>query len=1759
MFKFSIKNYYLFLLIAVFFSALGTERIHAAGVNINANTAIDVNTGTLNINVNDAGNLNIFGTLTASGSGTPAIGLTGTWTVTGSFVSGSSTVNLTGSNQFLTGTNTFYKLAKTSGSTLTFGSSTTQTIQNDLNLSGISLMSSSSPVQFFLNVDGSATTTLSSLNIKDSNVLGGATLTASSSVDSGNNNGWVINAPVSSGGGSSDDDVPAGGGGGAVPTPTPVPVTDFVAQPTSGTVPLTVSFTDASTGSISNRLWEFGDGQSISTSSGINVSHLYNSTGTFTVSLEVTRSGAKKKVTKSNFISVLAVVVPTPTPIFTPIATPTPVQNTSSITGNVAEADGNSVNGIKVDAFEFETGLFTNSGRTDESGNYSITNLLPGDYAVGIDITEESFRIFKPQFFDNVSIIEAATLVKVNAGSGTASINFVLTKTSFISGKITDKSGAPLKGIIVEILDATTENMINNGFSDENGNYTVQVEPGSYKVAVNTVGTDFWSRFFDDTKISAEAVVINITQGSNVTDINFVLTEGLFISGNVSDNSNNPIPGIFVNVFDLDIDEFIGSIETDTQGNYAVRVPPGKYELFVDVAGRVFSVPEPQAVTVGESNDVSGIDFVLISTSIRGTVSDTAGNPLSDLFVEVVKADTVISVNFSITDGNGNYSIPVPAGSYTVNINVAGTNFKPVTKDVTVIDSDVVLDFVLEQEQTIRGNVTNSVGIGLEGMIVNAFDFNTGFWAGLGITDTDGNYSIPIQPGGYKVEVDTFGTEFKQIFFDNKDWDSANEVLVSKGEDTLSIDFVLSQASFITGIVTDGTNPLSGIFLDVFNFDTGTWVNFTETGDGGTYTVSVREGNYKIEAIGVEQGFSNEFFDDKAIDTADSIVVLEGETKSGVDFVLSSGGSISGVVSFGDQLLDGIEVNAFEFGSDILINGTVTVNGAYMIDGLPEGNYRLWAFDAESNFQSQFYDGVSKKNLAISVTTINGANTPDVNFDLKQGGFVNGKVTDTNDVGQNSITVEAYEAGTGQWINSSDSNVDGNYSIILPSGIYNLRAVDVGGTFTASYFDNATSVIDAEPVTVVDAESTNDINFSLTTGSFIAGEVKDDKNKLLKGIKIDVFDFNTEEWITSTVTRKDGKYRVSVSTGSYLVSVIPDNPRFVSAFYNNVSTWNSASPISVTEVKNAENINFRLLTNGGIITGIVRDDTGTVLSNIIVQTFGFETELWANEDVTNSNGVFSLTVQPGRYRIRALPLDSSSNISSEFFNNKEDLNLADAVTVTAGETLALDDIELSTGNAVSGTVLNSESLPVSGAKVDVFIFDTGSWVISSITDKQGKYTINGLFTGDYKIKVSSPPDINLAGEFFDDSSNWDGAKRVTIDSVDIDGINFTLSPSSLIAGKVVEDETGNPISGIQVDVFEFDTGAWVNNDVTDGFGNYTIHLKPGVYIVRSAASGVNFVDEFFNGVLSLNKAKAVVVSADINAITDFRLSKGATLNGKIVDNNNAGIAGSNVDAFNFDDDSWVNNDLTDSDGAFSVSLPNGRYRLKIKSPIGSDFIDRSLDDIIEVDNNENLVLDDIILLKGRGAFKGTVKSNNGEVLEGVNVIVRESETADVAGSGFTNINGEYNISVSPGNYRVGAFSVDLSEAFINKYFDDVLTWVDAKVVSINSGDVQTIDFKLDSSACISGRVLNSIDLTSLVGFEVNAFQSDTKQWISSDKTDENGNYSICLPNGIYKIWVSNTNSEFKSQFFSNTEDIEKSKDIILSGEDITGIDLKLDK
>ncbi|MCC4769883.1 PKD domain-containing protein [Methanosarcina sp. DH2] len=97
-----------------------------------------------------------------------------------------------------------------------------------------------------------------------------------------------------------------------------MPVASFSASPTSGNAPLSVIFTDSSTGNPTAWKWDFGDGNNSAVQNPV---HAYSTAGNHTVTLTVTNAAGSNTVTKSNYIKVTGTTAQMPVAAFS--ASPT--------------------------------------------------------------------------------------------------------------------------------------------------------------------------------------------------------------------------------------------------------------------------------------------------------------------------------------------------------------------------------------------------------------------------------------------------------------------------------------------------------------------------------------------------------------------------------------------------------------------------------------------------------------------------------------------------------------------------------------------------------------------------------------------------------------------------------------------------------------------------------------------------------------------------------------------------------------------------------------------------------------------------------------------------------------------------------------------------------------------------------------------------------------------------------------------------------------------------------------------------------------------------------------------------------------------------------------------------------------------------------------------------------------------------------------------------------------------------------------------
>jgi len=151
------------------------------------------------------------------------------------------------------------------------------------------------------------------------------------------------------------------------------PVASFSGSPTNGVAPLSVTFTDASTGSgITNWIWNLGDGTSVTNTSSASVNHGY-AAGTCTVSLTVNSPGGSSLATSNNYI-----VVTGAPPVAGFTGSPTNIFATQSVTFT-----NTSTGSITNWVWNFGNGSVTNTSNTSVTNTYAAA----GTYNVTLTVT----------------------------------------------------------------------------------------------------------------------------------------------------------------------------------------------------------------------------------------------------------------------------------------------------------------------------------------------------------------------------------------------------------------------------------------------------------------------------------------------------------------------------------------------------------------------------------------------------------------------------------------------------------------------------------------------------------------------------------------------------------------------------------------------------------------------------------------------------------------------------------------------------------------------------------------------------------------------------------------------------------------------------------------------------------------------------------------------------------------------------------------------------------------------------------------------------------------------------------------------------------------------------------------------------------------------------------------------------------------------------------------------------------------------------
>jgi hypothetical protein len=230
-----------------------------------------------------------------------------------------------------------------------------------------------------------------------------------------------------------------------------------------------------------------------------------------------------------------------------------------------------------------------------------------------------------------------------------------------ISGDVTAASSkVGIEGVEV-VLYAHEEEGYEAGIStttNAGGDYSLEVEPGEYKVEFDTSGTKYASQFYKDKLSLLAGETIRVVSGSETSGIGAALYQSNTILGTVtSASSHDDLGGIEVTAYEANgRNAAVRSVETNGFGDYELTgLSQGEYRVgfrpartaHLDYAPQYYErkpeFHEAETLGVDEGDRDEDVDGELLQGgSITGTVTDAASHqPLADVVVYAVAANTV--------------------------------------------------------------------------------------------------------------------------------------------------------------------------------------------------------------------------------------------------------------------------------------------------------------------------------------------------------------------------------------------------------------------------------------------------------------------------------------------------------------------------------------------------------------------------------------------------------------------------------------------------------------------------------------------------------------------------------------------------------------------------------------------------------------------------------------------------------------------------------------------------------------------------------------------------------------------------------------------------------------------------------------------------------------------------------------------------------------------------------------------------------------
>ena len=302
-----------------------------------------------------------------------------------------------------------------------------------------------------------------------------------------------------------------------------------------------------------------------------------------------------------------------------------------------------------------------------------------------------------------------------------------------------------------------------------------------------------------------------------------------------------------------------------------------------------------------------------------------------------------------------------------------------------------------------------------------------------------------------------------------------------------------------------------------------------------------------------------------------------------------------------------------------------------------------------------------------------------------QVGAVSGTVTEAdNDVPLERVAIRVYDAETGRLRKTVYTSSDGSYRAAgLEPGEYLVQADPLAQNYLAEWYDDSPTREGADPVCVVAYRTTSGIDFGLTPGAVISGQVIGDNPNSTSPAPTPIPDviviagrYDDSTMVAKTVTLDDGTYRLDkLEAGSYWVWAGNAAKSLIGEYYDDHLRRDDADPVEVPEGDEVTDIDFALRYGGSISGRVVGVSVSAELVPFKVTAYDWETGEAVRTVSVGPRGVYLIPSLPvGQYRVYAF--DEAGRYIPEYYDDATDPDEATPVVVRRGQVTRGIDFEL---------------------------------------------------------------------------------------------------------------------------------------------------------------------------------------------------------------------------------------------------------------------------------------------------------------------------------------------------------------------------------------------------------------------------------------------------------------------------------------------------